>query len=229
MTHRLFEDKHHASIYQQYRFVPPVEVKNLILQYLDEKKEPPHVLAVDLGCGTGQNTRLLAPHFQEVVGIDVSENQISEANAVPGFPNVTYRVGTAEELPFQDGSVDLLTAASAAHWFNQDKFLKEASRTLKPRGCIALLSYTDALKFHYSSAGDTLNSIYEEMKNILLPYASPQVAVVNSKLQAMYDAIPFRDKKRLTREQTQRQVKPCSGTHKPGFLRQWMFHPLKLR
>lgn len=46
------------------------------------KKGQPHLLAVDLGCGTGQNSRRLAPHFQEVVGIDVSESQIEEAKAV---------------------------------------------------------------------------------------------------------------------------------------------------
>lgn len=46
---------------------------------------------MDLGCGTGQNTRLLAPHFQKVVGIDVSECQVEEARGVPGFANVTYR------------------------------------------------------------------------------------------------------------------------------------------
>lgn len=37
MTHRLFEGKDHASVYQKYRFVPPDEIKSIILQYLDEK------------------------------------------------------------------------------------------------------------------------------------------------------------------------------------------------
>lgn len=37
MTYQLFEEKHHASIYQKYRFTPPDEVKNIILQYLDKK------------------------------------------------------------------------------------------------------------------------------------------------------------------------------------------------
>lgn len=46
---------------------------------------------MDLGCGTGQNTRLLSGHFEKVVGIDVSENQLEEARAVPGFENITYR------------------------------------------------------------------------------------------------------------------------------------------
>ncbi|KAG9271197.1 putative methyltransferase DDB-G0268948 [Astyanax mexicanus] len=198
MSFRLFEEKHHASIYQKYgRMVPPDEVKELILQYLDKKKGPPHELAVDLGCGTGQNARLLSPHFQKVVGIDVSESQLAEARAVPGFTNITYRTGTAEQLPFPDGSVDLLTAATAAHWFDSEGFLKEASRVLKPRGCIALLGYTDQFYMHYGSCGDRLNHIYPDVKKVLLPYTSRQLAEANSKLQDLYEAIPFPDKERV--------------------------------
>ncbi|XP_053482515.1 putative methyltransferase DDB_G0268948 [Ictalurus furcatus] len=199
MAHRLFEEKYHASIYQKYRIIPPDRVTRLILEYLNKKKGPPHELAVDLGCGTGQNTRLLAPHFQKVVGIDISECQVEEARAVPGFANVTYRLGPAEELPFPDGSVDLLTAASAAHWFDTERFLKEAARVLKPHGCIALLGYTDEYNLHYGSCGDKLNNVFAEVKKVIKPYASPQLAVAESRLQPLLDAIPFPDKERIER------------------------------
>ncbi|KAG7278730.1 hypothetical protein CRUP_008342 [Coryphaenoides rupestris] len=188
MSYRLFEGKDHASIYQKYRFVPAEEVKNLILQYLDKKREgQPLGLAVDLGCGTGQSSRLLAPHFQEVVGLDISEGQLTEARAVQGHHNITYRyrLGMAEELPFSDGSVDLLMAASAAHWFQQERFLSEAERVLKPRGCMALLGFDDNnLRLHSRDCGDRLTCIYHE------------VLVANSKLQELFAAIPFPDKHR---------------------------------
>lgn len=198
MTYRLFEGKVHASIYQQYRFTPPDELKNIILQYLDKKKGQPHVLAVDLGCGTGQNSRVLAPHFREVVGIDVSPSQLEEARAVPGHPNITYREGTAEELPFADGSVDLLTAASAAHWFDPPRFLAEATRVLKPRGCIALLGYSDyGTGFRYQNCGERLSHIYEEVRQLLRPFTSGPVAVADGKLEELYSAIPFPEKERI--------------------------------
>lgn len=73
------------------------------------------------------------------------------------------RVGIAEELPFPDGSVDLLTAASAAHWFDTERFLKEAVRVLKPRGCLAFFGYGGNEKMHHESCGDRLNNIYEEV------------------------------------------------------------------
>ncbi|XP_073329527.1 putative methyltransferase DDB_G0268948 [Pagrus major] len=198
MTYRLFEGKEHASLYQMYRFTPPDEVKNIILQYLDKKKGQPHVLAVDLGCGTGQNTRVMAPHFQQVVGIDISECQLEEARAVPGYSNITYRQGTAEDLPFPDGSVDLLTAASAAHWFDQLRFLAEASRVLKPRGCMALLCFSlDNARLHFQDCGERLDHIYKEMIQVLSPYTSSPVAVSEGKLEELYSAIPFPDKERV--------------------------------
>nr|XP_055072301.1 putative methyltransferase DDB_G0268948 isoform X2 [Misgurnus anguillicaudatus] len=197
MAVRLFEGKEHASSYWKYRISPSEELISKIMQFLMSNKGQPHELAVDLGCGTGQNSRLWAPHFQQVVGMDISESQLKEARAVPGFANLTYRVGTAEELPFPDGSVDLLTAASAAHWFDPERFLKEATRVLKPRGCLALFGYGDNFKFYYDSCGDRLNNIYEDVKEVLTPFTSNRVAMANNKLHDLYEAIPFPDKERI--------------------------------
>ncbi|RVE57834.1 hypothetical protein OJAV_G00203220 [Oryzias javanicus] len=182
----------------KYRFTPPAGLKDLIIQYLDKKKGPPHELAVDLGCGTGQNTRLLAPHFKEVVGMDISESQLEEARAVPGFSNITYKTGRAEKLPFPDDSVDLLTAASAAHWFDVPMFLAEANRVLKPGGCMALLGFADNYpKFTYKDCGDKLSSIYQEVKEVLKPYTERPVFESENKLEGLFQAIPFPDKERI--------------------------------
>ncbi|KAM8856283.1 putative methyltransferase [Spinachia spinachia] len=219
MTYRLFEGKDHAFSYQKYRFTPPGELKNIILQYLCKKKAQPHVLAVDVGCGTGQNSRLLAPHFREVVGIDVSDSQLEEARAVPGYPNVTYRRGTAEELPFPDGCVDLLAAASAAHWFDPARFLAEARRVLKPGGCVALLGFSDSdTRFHYQGAGEGLDHIYEEVKQVLLPFTSHRVAEAEHKLEELYAAIPFPDKERIESVQVKASI---SVRNLVGFIETW--------
>ncbi|XP_068592797.1 putative methyltransferase DDB_G0268948 isoform X1 [Cebidichthys violaceus] len=219
MTHRLFEGKDHASVYQKYRFTPPEELNNIILQYLSKKKGQPHVLAVDLGCGTGQNSRLLAPHFQEVVGIDISECQLEEARNVPGYPNITYRMGTAEDLPFPDCSVDLLTAASAAHWFDQSRFLAEASRVLKPRGGVALLGFSDLkTSFHYQDCGERLNHMYQEVRQVLLPYTSNRVSVADGKLEELYSAIPFPDKERIEGVHVKSSI---SVRNLVGFIETW--------
>lgn len=228
MAYRLFEGKDHASIYHKYRLAPPDELKDIIIQYLDKKKGKPHVLAVDLGCGTGQNSRLLARHFKEVVGIDISNCQLEEARAVPGYPNITYREGSAEELPLPDESVDLLTAAVAAHWFDRSRFLAEASRVLKPGGCMALLGFSDSTgRFFYKDCGERLRQVYAEVKKVLLPYTSQQVAVADGKLEELYIDIPFPDKERIDNF----KAKWCiSVRNMVGFIESWsMFQAYKTK
>lgn len=95
-------------------------------------------LAADVGCGNGQLTRLLAPHFSSVVGLDPSADQI--AHAVPDG-RIDYRCAPAERLALADRSVSLMTAAQAAHWFDLPAFYAEVRRTVIPRGILALVSY----------------------------------------------------------------------------------------
>lgn len=79
----------------------------------------------------------------------------------------TIRVGKAEDLPLPDGSVDLLTVATAVHWFDQPKFLAEAGRVLKPGGCIALVDFKNTTtRLHYHNCGDKITDIFKEVGHI---------------------------------------------------------------
>ena len=95
-------------------------------------------LAVDVGCGNGQLTQLLAPYFEKVVGLDPSADQI--ANAVPNA-RIDYRCAPAEQLPLPDASASLITAAQAAHWFDLPAFYAEVRRIAMPGAILALVSY----------------------------------------------------------------------------------------
>lgn len=101
-------------------------------------RAPDERLAVDVGCGNGQLTQLLAPHFDRVVGLDPSADQI--AHAVPD-PRIDYRCAPAERLPLPDGAASLITAAQAAHWFDLPAFYAEARRIAAPGAVLALISY----------------------------------------------------------------------------------------
>jgi SAM-dependent methyltransferase len=98
-----------------------------------------HDLAFDVGTGSGQAAVALAEHFKRVIATDPSQKQLDAA--VP-HPKVTYQQGPAERLPAEKGSVDLLTAAQAFHWFKREEFFKEADRVLKPGGVLALWTYS---------------------------------------------------------------------------------------
>lgn len=95
-------------------------------------------MAVDVGCGNGQLTQRLAAHFDAVIGLDPSADQI--ANIVPG-ERITYQCAPAEQLPLANGSASLITAAQAVHWFDLPRFYGEARRIAAPGCVLALISY----------------------------------------------------------------------------------------
>lgn len=111
-----------------------------LFQYLAEIS-PSNELCLDCATGNGQAAISLAPHFQKVIATDGSEKQIQNAIAKE---NIEYNVRTAEESGLENNSVDLITAATAAHWFNHDLFYKEAQRVSKPNGILAVWTYSEA-------------------------------------------------------------------------------------
>ncbi|WP_299402265.1 class I SAM-dependent methyltransferase [uncultured Roseobacter sp.] len=94
--------------------------------------------ALDVGCGNGQLSTLLAARFDKVTATDPSETQLQSAAR---HPSVTYRAEPAERIGIEANSVDLITAAQAAHWFDLDAFYREVRRVAKPRAVLALISY----------------------------------------------------------------------------------------
>lgn len=95
-------------------------------------------LAVDVGCGTGQLTSLLAGRFDRVIGLDPSADQLRHAVAAPA---VDYRVATAEHLDVPDRVAALITVAQAAHWFDLPAFYDEVRRVAVDGAALALITY----------------------------------------------------------------------------------------
>ncbi|XP_063002533.1 putative methyltransferase DDB_G0268948 [Elgaria multicarinata webbii] len=197
MATRLFEGKDHAAFYQKYRFSPQANLQAVIFSYVD-KKGSSFCLAVDVGCGSGQSSHLLAKRFEKVVGTDISAAQIEEAKQADHPPNVSYLVCPAEEIPFEDHSVDLITAFTAAHWFDIPRFMKEIDRVLKPSGCVVLSSNTLDMQLHYKDRSEKLTEILKEIQEQLRPYANEKVQLVANDYKDIFDSLPFGDKERIT-------------------------------
>lgn len=131
MENRHFEDK--GAEYALYRPTYPAEVARTLAALA-----PGHNLALDVGCGNGQFSVLLADHFDQVLASDISANQLASAVA---HEKITYNEGPAETIAARDQSADLVVAAQAAHWFDLPGFYREVKRVTKPGGIIALVTY----------------------------------------------------------------------------------------
>ena len=92
---------------------------------------------LDIGCGEGHNTRLLAKRGAQVTAIDIAENFIANARQVEAHEplGTEYRVASAVDLPFADATIDFATAVMSFMDIPEtDRVLAEAYRVLKPYG-----------------------------------------------------------------------------------------------
>lgn len=127
---------HFSSIAETYRKYRPRYPEEIFIYAAGLVKEHDH--ALDVGTGNGQAAVELAKFFKQVTATDVSPQQIE--HAIPK-PNVNYLVAPAESSGLPDQSVNLVTVATAAHWFANEKFYAEVRRVVRPGGAIAMWAY----------------------------------------------------------------------------------------
>jgi SAM-dependent methyltransferase len=93
---------------------------------------------VDFGCGSGANTVLLADRGAHVWGIDISEDLIRLAQRrmdVSGRPaGAQFIVASAHDLPFPDGSIDLVFGIAILHHLEIPRVSREIWRVVRPGG-----------------------------------------------------------------------------------------------
>ena len=92
---------------------------------------------LDIGCGEGHNTRLLAKRGAQVTAVDVSEVFVCHAKDLEEQEplGIDYQVTSAVDLPFRDAAFDFATAVMSLMDIPEtDRVLAEAYRVLKPGG-----------------------------------------------------------------------------------------------
>src|ERR1700686_5322521 len=76
----------------------------------------------DIASGTGIFTRMLLENGNRVFGVEPNaEMRKAGEEFLSAFPHFNSLEGTAEATGLADHSVDLVTAAQAAHWFDRKK------------------------------------------------------------------------------------------------------------
>ena len=131
---------------------------------------PRHEIA-DIASGTGIWTRMLLENGNRVVGVEPNaEMRQAGERLLAGFPRFTSVAGAAEATTLAEASVDFVTAAQAAHWFDRERARWEFVRILKPGGWLVLLwneRLTDTSPFlrDYERLLLTFGTDYEEVRH----------------------------------------------------------------
>ena len=106
-------------------------------------------LIIDLGCGTGRFSEMLAARFNvEVVGIDPSEKMIGQARRKLSTGRVSYRRGPAEVIPLGDDCADLVFMSNVYHHLNDPRMTAlECRRVLLQNGLVCIRNGTRETDF----------------------------------------------------------------------------------
>jgi ubiquinone/menaquinone biosynthesis C-methylase UbiE len=121
-------------ILQQWVYRPPHDEVIAQLRASGSRK------IADIACGTGilsdRIERELKP--DEIYGVDMSDGMLAQARARSS--RVKYLRGPAEQLPFDDGTLDAVVTTSAFHFFDHPAALREFRRVLAPGGLAAVVT-----------------------------------------------------------------------------------------
>ena len=97
---------------------------------------------LDVGCGTGYVLRQLAarlPEAGEFLGVDPAPKMIEAARSASRDDRLTFTGGTAERLPADEGTYDLVVSTTSFdHWNDQAAGIRECARVLAPGGTLVL-------------------------------------------------------------------------------------------
>jgi arsenite methyltransferase len=154
---------------------------------------------LDLGCGSGWATRLLArlvadgpEGFGQVVGVDVSDEMIRVARAASkDFDNIMYVWGSATQIPWEENFFDKMLSVESFYYYpDQERALAELFRVMAPRGRLFILinlyrdnpyslQWVDKLKVpvHVRSAAEYVDLMkkhaFENVEYVQIPDDTP--------------------------------------------------------
>lgn len=130
----------------------PLQLEGQVLQryplqmyhYLATKTKFTDKDVLEVGSGRGGGARYLARAMNpnSYVGLDLAQSAVDLANKIHRQPNLKFIQGSAEEIPMESNSMDVVINVESCHCYGSvDKFLSEVRRVLKPNGYLLLVDF----------------------------------------------------------------------------------------
>jgi len=127
-----------ASIARVYSTRPPypAELFDLLRQLIHDTPS----IVLDLGCGTGHISRLLAPFVNHIDAVDPSPAMIAFGQALPGgqHPHLQWTLSSAEDFSYPR-AYSLVIAAESLHWMDWYSVLPRIHQALTDQGRLAIV------------------------------------------------------------------------------------------
>lgn len=133
----------HQLTFDGERFVPGGVESEIDLEhyhrYLAAAELTRDLVIADVACGAGYGSAILSKFARLVTGVDISELAVAAARSNFAGDNLRFQVGNCVNLPFDDRSLDAVVSfETIEHITQQDEFLDECKRVLKPKGMLII-------------------------------------------------------------------------------------------
>ena len=104
-------------------------------------------VVLDIACGEGYGSALLAQVAAHVTGVDIAADVVHFAERTYRWPNLTFREGRCDAIPLADASVDLVVSfETLEHHTRTEEMMTEIRRVLRPEG-VVIISTPDKLQY----------------------------------------------------------------------------------
>lgn len=153
-------------------------------------------IVLDIACGSGYGSALLAKTAKKVIGVDVDKQAVDYAIANYGSKNIEFLVGDATSIPLETDSVDVVvTYETIEHIEDYKKFMQEIKRVLKPDG-LAIISTPNDKEFMQGNHFHIHQFELAELKTLIGNYFTEQKPY----LQAEWISNIILDKQKISSE-----------------------------
>lgn len=164
--------------------IPGLDEKRaqVVIDIVKQDCENARPRVMDIGCGAGEVTRLLAGAFDHVIGVDASSTQITKALEIPS--SAEFITGTGEDLPVDNGTIDVITSMFSLHYMDVPKFAEECKRALKPGGFVVCYMDTTSkissvINENLPDTSLMLKQMYDKYFEIFKVFQHPQMHIID--------------------------------------------------